>query len=98
MHTISKTTKPFEPRHFDDEGEEIIDDGVQELIAHDPPVHMLYGFESVVDVELGRHLNKAEDVNKAHASFEHETHPALMLFVVQRVNHIQKKQGDHGLH
>lgn len=48
--TISEATESLEPWHSNDEGEEVINDSVQELVDQDSPGEMLDGLELVIDV------------------------------------------------
>ncbi len=55
MRTVSEASESIERWHFDDEGEQIVDEGVQSLIRQHPPRKMRNGLEFVVDEQLWSH-------------------------------------------
>ena len=63
---ISKAGESVHRWHFDDEREQVIDDGSQELVRHLAPGKVGDGLELVVDVELGNHHDEPKGVNKTH--------------------------------
>ena len=45
---VAEYAQPMQRRHFDDEGEKVVDNGVQELVRHHAPWHVRHRFELVV--------------------------------------------------
>jgi len=89
---ISEAAKSLHGGHFNDEAEEVIDDGVQERVHECLVVQVGNAFESVVDVELGHHVDEAEGVDAAHQGVDDEGVIALVLVVHERVNGITNDQ------
>ena len=54
---VAQRRETMQERHFDGEGEEVVDEGVEELVHHCSRGHVRDGFEAVVDVEAG-HLEE----------------------------------------
>ena len=50
--TVAEDGEAVQQRHFDDEREQVVDDGVEELVRHLSPRHMRHALEPVVDVQL----------------------------------------------
>ena len=78
--------------HFDDESEEIVDDGVEELVSHLPPWHMSDGLELVVDEELRAHHDEPEHVDTAREGREDPRVPAPVPLVLERVQRRARHQ------
>ena len=89
---ISEAAKSLHGRHFNDEAEEVIDDGVQEREHQSLVVQVGDAFESVVDVQLGHHVDEAEGVDAANQGVDDEGVIALVLVVHERVNGIANDQ------
>ena len=51
--------------HADDEGEEVVDEGVDEAVAQELPRQVRHGLEVVVDEQLRRHQDEPERVHRA---------------------------------
>ena len=51
---VSEHTQAVQPGHLDDKGEEVIYDGVQELVGHLAPGQGCHTLQLVVDVQLQR--------------------------------------------
>ena len=48
---VAKGGETVEERHLDGEGEEVVDEGVEELVGHGAAGHVSDGLEAVVDVQ-----------------------------------------------
>ena len=53
----------MERRHFNHKREEIVNNGVKELVGHLTPWKVCDRFEFVVEIQLWAHENEAEGVN-----------------------------------
>ena len=49
---ISEHTEAMQPGHLDDKGEQVVNDGVQELVGHLAPGQGCHALQLVVDVQL----------------------------------------------
>ena len=49
---VSEDTEPVQPGHLDDKGEQVINDGVQELEGHLTPRQRCHTLQFVVDIQL----------------------------------------------
>jgi hypothetical protein len=67
--------------HRDDETEEIVDNCVQKFKGHGFTWHVLYAFHTVVDVELGGHVDEAKGVDAPDHCVQDERVPGLVFLV-----------------
>mmetsp|Transcript_35459 Transcript_35459/g.34496 ORF Transcript_35459/g.34496 Transcript_35459/m.34496 type:complete len:307 (-) Transcript_35459:717-1637(-) len=74
--------------HLNDEREEVVNDSVEESVEEHFLRHVLHRLQSVVYVELGRHLDEAEGVDGSHERVDHKGVPPLVLIVQQRVDRV----------
>ena len=65
---VSEAAEPVHCGHSYDEGEQVVDDGVQESVSQCPSWHVLHGLKPVVDVQLRSHLYEPEHVNTTNQS------------------------------
>jgi len=63
---VSETTQSVHRWHSDDERKEVIDDGVQESVSEGSAWHVLNWLQSIIDVELGSHLDETEHINTSY--------------------------------
>jgi hypothetical protein len=73
---IPKTRQTMQCRHFDDEGEKVIDKRIQRLVHESSPRHVRHRFQFVVDEELRRHGHKAKRVDESHGRSQQPRVPA----------------------
>lgn len=59
-YVIAKAGDAVHGGHFEDEGEEVVDEGVDALVDQGLPGKVRDRLEAIVDVELGRHRHEAE--------------------------------------
>jgi hypothetical protein len=78
-YVIPEHGNSLQSRHFDHEGEQVVNDGVQEFVNHGVPVHVLYGLELVVNEQLRGHLDEAEEQDEAHQRRDEERVDAVDL-------------------
>jgi len=69
--------------HLDGEGEQVVDEGVQELVHHGAGGHVRDGFQPVVDVERWYHHQEAVRVDGADERRDDEAVPRLVGLVKQ---------------
>lgn len=50
---VTESSQTVQSRHLDSESEEVVDEGVEELVRHGAAGHVRDGFEAVVDVQAG---------------------------------------------
>mmetsp|Transcript_15991 Transcript_15991/g.64519 ORF Transcript_15991/g.64519 Transcript_15991/m.64519 type:complete len:367 (-) Transcript_15991:721-1821(-) len=79
---------------LDDEGEEVVDEGVEGLVGHGAPREVGDRLEAVVDVELGRQRDEAEDVDERDARRDGPAVPSLVRARDERV----EREADHERH
>ncbi len=73
-------------RHFDDEAEEVVDEGVEGLVRQHSPRQVRDRLELVVEVELRAHQNESEHIHATHQTANNPAIPAFVVVVYQRVD------------
>eukprot|EP00959_Pyramimonas_sp_CCMP1952_P378862 7936349-Pyramimonas_sp.AAC.1 len=73
--TVAEDGEAVQRGHLDDEGEEVVDDSVEELVRHLPPRHVRHALQPVVDVQLRAHHDEPEGVHAPHQGPQHERVP-----------------------
>jgi hypothetical protein len=58
--------------HSNDERKQVVNDRVEEPVDHCFLGHMLNGLQLVVDVQLGSHLDKAEQIDGTHQGIQNK--------------------------
>lgn len=81
--TISEAAETVHGWHLDDKSEDIVDESVEEFVAHHTPWQMGNGLEFVVDEQLRCHHDEAEGKQEAIEHGQHPRVPSLVLFVQQ---------------
>lgn len=56
--TISEAAYPVHHGHLDDEGKQVINEGIESLVGEHPPREVGHRLHLVVDEELRRHCNE----------------------------------------
>ena len=57
--TVTETPDTIEGRHLDDEGKQVVNEGVESLVAEHAPREVSNRLEFVVDEQLGGHHDEA---------------------------------------
>jgi hypothetical protein len=89
---VTKSRQAVEPGHLDREGEEIVDEGVQELVGQRLARHVGNRLQPVVDVETGDHHEEAVRVDTAHQGLDNVRVPRLVGVVDQAVRGVCKQK------
>jgi hypothetical protein len=56
-------------RHFDGEGEEVVDEGVERFVHHGARGHVCDGLEAVIDVERGNLGDRVSRIKSRFGAF-----------------------------
>jgi hypothetical protein len=56
---VPEASDPVHGWHLDDEGEDVVDEGVQGLVRQHAPRKVCHGLQLVVDEQLRRHHNES---------------------------------------
>lgn len=56
--TISEASYPVHHGHLDDEGEQVIDEGIESFVCEHPPWEVSHRLHFVVDEQLWRHRDE----------------------------------------
>ena len=92
---VTESSQAVEPGHLDSEGEQVVDEGVEELVGHGLAGHVGNGLQSVVDVQTGHHHEEAIGVDTTHESLDDVRVPGLVGVVDQAVSGVGEQKG-HG--
>mmetsp|Transcript_44748 Transcript_44748/g.140315 ORF Transcript_44748/g.140315 Transcript_44748/m.140315 type:complete len:251 (-) Transcript_44748:1141-1893(-) len=63
-HVVPEAREAVHRGHLDDEREEIVDEGVDEAVAEEPPRELRHALQPVVDDELRAHEGKPEAIHR----------------------------------
>ena len=96
-HVIAECGKAVQGGHLDGEGEQIVNEGVEELVRHGAAGHVRDGLETVVDVQRGNHHEETVGVDRTYKGRDDEGVPALVRVVEQGVDGVGDEEG-HGNH
>lgn len=91
---IAESSQAVEPGHLDGKGEEIVDEGVQELVGQRLAGHVGNRLQPVVDVETGDHHKEAVGVDTAHQGLDNVRVPRLVGVVDQTVRGVCEQKGN----
>lgn len=72
---ISEAAQSVHRWHRDDEAEQVVNYRIKEFVHKGFGRQMVDGLEFIVDVQLRRHLNKTEQIDRAHQGVKYERIP-----------------------
>ena len=81
VNECRRQKKVLHQGHLDDEGEDVVDEGVEELVGEHPPGQMRHALQLVVDEQLRRHHDEPERQQEPVQHRQHERVPTLGLFL-----------------
>ena len=67
-HVVSETAKSVHSGHRNDKTKQVVYYSVEELVEKRIFWHVFYGLESIVYVQLRRHLDKSKEINSTDQS------------------------------
>jgi hypothetical protein len=71
-HVVSETAKSVHGGHRNDETKQVVYYSVEELVEKRIFWHVFYRFESIVNVQLRRHLYESEEINSTNQSVKNK--------------------------
>ena len=87
---LPETSNPVHGGHLDDEGKDVVNEGVQCLVGHHPPRQMSHRLQFVVDEQLWGHHDEAKGQEEAIHGAKNKAVPALeQVYILKASLHVE---------